>query len=236
MKVYYDLHIHSCLSPCSDDEMTPNNVCQMAKIKGLDVIAIADHNCAQNCQTFVNVGRHLDLIVIPAMELQTKEDVHLLCYFPDCESAIAFQQEVEAVSIKLPNKPLKFGNQILSDECDEKIGEIQHALILSTGVSTNEACRWVENKGGVVVPAHIDKKVNSIVANLGFIPEDIGIKTVEITQRADSEWIKNYHAYRIIRNSDAHQLEQIAEPDYFLDIPEKSVNAILKWLGRKQNG
>lgn len=232
MEVFYDMHIHSCLSPCSDDDMTPHNICQMAKLKGLDVIAIADHNCAQNCQSFINVGRQYDLLVVPAMELQTREDVHLLCFFPSCQDAQAFERFVAEKSVKLPNHPKKFGHQTLVDEEDEAVGEVLHALILSTGIGVEEAVEKVKDLGGVVVPAHIDKKVNSIIANLGFIPAELGIKTIELSGNAEPQWTVDYHRYRIMRNSDAHQLWQISEPENHFDIPEITLEAVLKWLGR----
>ena len=103
MKVYYDLHIHSCLSPCGEEEMTPNNIVNMAMIKGLDVIAIADHNASQNVAAATAVAKKRDIVVIPAMELQTAEEVHLLCLFKAPEALEAFQIVVDQHLLGIPN-------------------------------------------------------------------------------------------------------------------------------------
>ncbi|MDI9489318.1 MAG: PHP domain-containing protein, partial [Bacillota bacterium] len=94
LKLSYDLHIHSCLSPCSDEDMTPANIVNMAKLLGLDVIAVTDHNSCRNCPAVYNYAQKNNILVIPGMELCTMEEVHVLCFFEELENAMAFDKYV----------------------------------------------------------------------------------------------------------------------------------------------
>ncbi len=181
MKVYYDLHIHSCLSPCGDNEMTPNNIVNMAMIKGLDVIAVADHNASQNVKAAMAVAKKRDVLVIPAMELQTSEEVHLLCLFRKLSDLESFQEIVDSHLLGIPNNVKKFGEQIIMDHEDEPIGNIDHALIFSTTLSFEKAVAGVRACGGFVLPAHINRQSNGVLAVLGFIPEGVNFTTVEVS-------------------------------------------------------
>lgn len=222
MKYAYDLHMHTALSPCAEDDMTPNNAVNMAVIKGLDIIAITDHNTVKNCGACIEAAREMDLVVIPGMELQTKEDVHILCYFKDLDSAVNFEEAIDAKRLKLPNKPEKFGNQLLMNVEDKIVGSYPYALIASIDLTLEQSIQLVTDCGGVVVPAHLDRPSNSILSNLGFIPVDLKIKTIEISKRVDLNTFLEQHKllkqYTILRSSDAHSLGAISEPDTFLEI------------------
>lgn len=122
MKLYCDLHLHSCLSPCGDDDMTPNNIVNMAKLKGLTCIALTDHNTAMNCRATAMAARQAGLGFIPGMELSTAEDIHLICLFPDCDKAEAFSRRVAEALPPVKNKPRIYGHQIRLDELDRPGG------------------------------------------------------------------------------------------------------------------
>ena len=107
MKYYYDLHLHSCLSPCGDMDMTPNNIVNMAKLLGLDVIALTDHNTSLNCKAAMEVGQEVGLVVIPGMELTTSEDIHAVCLFPTLEQAIDWNDYVDEKRIKIKEDSLR---------------------------------------------------------------------------------------------------------------------------------
>ena len=111
MKLYYDLHIHSALSPCGDMDMTPNNIVNMSIIKGLDIIAVSDHNSVGNVRSCLKVAERSDLVVVPAMEVETSEEVHVLCLFPDIESAEKMAEQVYAALGDIKNRPEIFGDQ-----------------------------------------------------------------------------------------------------------------------------
>ena len=143
MKLYYDFHIHTCLSPCGDADNTPNNIVNMALIKGLNAIAIADHNTGKNCPAAIAVGKKNGLIVLPAMELTTSEDIHVLCLFETYEDLQKLEEHIQKTRLRIKNKPEIFGRQLILNENDEVVGEEQDLLIVSSGVSVEEAAALV---------------------------------------------------------------------------------------------
>ena len=134
----YDLHLHSCLSPCGDTDMTPNNLVNMAALLGCDIIALTDHNTCRNTPAAVKVGQAAGVLVIPGMELCTAEEAHVVCLFETVEDALAFDKYVCAHVPKVPNRPEIFGEQWVLNENDEKIGEISELLITATDISIND--------------------------------------------------------------------------------------------------
>ena len=229
MKYYYDLHIHSALSPCGDNDMTPNNIVNMALIKGLDIIAVTDHNTCGNVRAVMAAaaGR---LTVVPGLEVETAEEVHVVCYFPNIENAEAMSRAVQQHMPPVANRPDIFGRQYYMDAEDRVVGEEEILLVNATTLHIGEVFRLVKGFGGVAVPAHIDRPSYSILANLGMIPPDITVTAVEITSRARGEMEKKYDKYKILTNSDAHYLEDIAEPDYQLPLLSKNAEETVKYL------
>jgi predicted metal-dependent phosphoesterase TrpH len=137
-KYFYDLHLHSCLSPCGDNDMTPNNIVNMSALKELDIIAVCDHNSVRNCEAVSKAAKinGLDLLVIPGLEVTTSEEIHALVYFSGFEGANDFEHEI----LKKKRAPVKnnkkiFGDQIIMNELDEIIGEEEHLLINAADIS-----------------------------------------------------------------------------------------------------
>ena len=120
MKLYYDLHIHSCLSPCGDNEMTPYNLVNMAKVFGYDIIALTDHNSSLNCESAVKIGKEIGITVVPGMELCTSEEIHCICLFPTVERAMEFSVFVRTLMPPIKNKEHIFGEQLVMD-CEDGI-------------------------------------------------------------------------------------------------------------------
>lgn len=231
--------MHTCLSPCSEEEMTPNNVVNMSMIKGLDVIAITDHNSIKNCEVAMQVGKKRDIIVIPGMELQTLEDVHLICLFRTIEEASEFSEFIETKKLKIPNKPEKYGHQRVLDINDDEIDEEKYLLITSADISVEAAFEKVKSMGGFVFPAHIDRNSNSLVSNLGFIPSDLDINLVEVSTNSSKEKILNdekYDKYKKLTNSDAHRLEKISERVNYIEVDELSIEGVFKSLLERGEG
>ena len=229
MRCYYDLHIHSALSPCGDNEMTPNNIVNMSILKGLDVIALSDHNTCGNVRALQKVAGDR-LIVIPGMEIETQEEVHMLSLFPNIEAAEEMEKIVKEHLPKVENKTEIFGNQYYMDENDEITGEEKYLLVNATTLDLYEATRAVKEVGGIIIPAHIDRSSYSIISNLGFIPPDIEFPTVEISGRVTEEFSQNFSDYNIITNSDAHYLWDISEKKHFFEIDNKITKKILESL------
>lgn len=235
MKIAYDFHMHSCLSPCGDADMTPQNIVNMAKIMGYDAIALTDHNTCGNCEAVMKAGAQNGLTVIPGMELCSAEEVHLVCLFPDIEKAMAFSDYIYTTLPPIKNKPGVFGEQIYMNEQDEIIGTEERLLITASSVSCAKAVSVVEGFGGICYPAHIDRSSFSILSNLGIIDESFGFKCVEIFDSSKEAELKEKHPYlkslKIISDSDAHYLENMRIPEScYIDIEENSVEAILSYL------
>ena len=179
MDIYADLHIHTALSPCGDNNMTPNNIVNMAKLKGLGVIAITDHNSCENVKSCISAASETNLIVIPGMELQTREDIHVVCLFNSIDKAYTFQDYVNKHLPNIKNRPDIFGEQIVFDKNDNIIGYNEKMLLTSTDISFDEAFEAVKNLNGVFIPAHVDRQSFSILYSLGFIPDYLPIKLLE---------------------------------------------------------
>lgn len=236
MLLRVDFHIHTALSPCGDGDMTPNNIVNMAKIKGLDVIAITDHNSVENVAPCIEVGRSVGLIVIPGMELQTKEDVHIICLFRNQEDALSFQELVYAGLPKEENNERVFGEQLIFDAQDNIIGKNSRLLLTSTNISLDNAFYEVMKLGGAFIPAHIDKSANGIIENLGFIPDYLEIKTLEYKymdkiNKFLKAGILNSN-YKFIKSSDAHYLLDILEEENEFECESKDIDYIIKKLGQ----
>ena len=226
-KLRYDLHIHSCLSPCGEEEMTPNNIIGMAQILGLDAIAVADHNTAKNLPAVAALGKANGVLVIPAIEVTTAEEVHVLSLFPSVEAALEMDQILYDALPAIMNRPDIFGRQLWMDEEDTVLGETDKLLINATSLSIEKVFAKVKELGGVPVPAHIDKSSYSVIANLGFIPPELEAVTVEVKNPPCAA----AKPYRVITDSDAHALEIMAEHDAGeLEVAEVSVAAVLDAL------
>ena len=221
----YDLHIHSCLSPCGDDDMTPGNIVGMAAIKGLDVIAVTDHNSCRNCPAVMKLAEQFGVLAVPGMEINTSEEVHAVCLFPGLEPALDFDAYVyEAV----------FGKQQICNEEDEVVETEPNLLINSVDISFDQLWDLVRSFDGVMFPAHIEKSANSLIANLGFVPPDSQFKTAELKDLKRLHETKKGNPYlegcRIISNSDAHYLEHIHEPELTIPVRERSIEGVLNAL------
>ena len=230
-KYHYDLHIHSCLSPCADDDMTPANIAGMGVINGLQIMALTDHNTCGNCPAFFKACRAHGIIPIPGMELTTAEDIHLVCLFPTLELAMSFDAEIKPRILPIKNRPDIFGNQLMMDEEDAVIGCEETLLISATDLDIEAAVKLVEKMGGVCYPAHIDRPSNGIITTLGDIPPEYGFSCVEFRDpQNEKPYREKYAAARnaaSVISSDAHHLWDINEQGNFLMIEDEPYSSAL---------
>ena len=208
-----DLHIHSCLSPCASLDLSPRNIVQEAKRVGLDIIAVTDHNSAKNVVAVMKLAEELKLKVIPGMEVQTREEIHLLTLFPDWASAAAWDEEVRRNLPDIQNDPEVFGQQPIVDEEGNILRFEDRLLLNSIHFSLNEVKQRVERGGGLIIPAHFDKGSFSIISQLGLIPTDIDLEALEISRAARCARGNTAPAVPpsipCIASSDAHELDEI---------------------------
>jgi len=222
-----DLHIHTALSPCADDEMTPCNIANMSILKGLDAIAVTDHNACGNVSAVMEAAGDR-LLVIPGMEVTTEEEVHLLAYFRTLADALSFSDEIKAHLPGIPNHSELFGHQWIMDAEDRTMGEREDMLLTSTDLSFDETVALIGSHGGVAVPAHVDRDSFSVLSQLGFMPRHLPVAVIEVSHGGinplGDEW-------RILTSSDAHRLGDILEREFFIDVSKKDTDSILDWIG-----
>lgn len=212
----YDFHVHSCLSPCGDADMTPNNIAGMAYLNGVRIMALTDHNSSRNCPAFFEAARRYGVVPIAGMELTTSEDIHAVCLFETLEAALAFNDEVDTRRVRIRNREEIFGEQLILDDEDNVIGKEEDLLINATTISLDEAPQIAATYGGICYPAHIDRPANGAIEILGDFPHYAGFRVAELHDRSKTdEYTRTYglEGMRLLCSSDAHYLHQLREGD-----------------------
>ena len=230
-RYYYDFHIHSCLSPCADNDMTPYNIAGMAALAGLNIVALTDHNSCRNCPAFFAAAKKQGIIPIAGMELTTAEDIHVVCLFEQLEDALSFNDDVDGFRIRIPNRTDIFGDQLLVDENDETVGIEPDLLSNATQLMIDEVPPLVQKHHGICFPAHVDREANGIIATLGTFPESPCFSVAEIH---DGEKIEAYRekyprlrSVRMVVGSDAHYLWDIRDKEHFLELEDEPYSSEL---------
>ena len=209
-----DLHIHSCLSPCSDWDMSPKKIVQKSLEQHLDLIAICDHNTAENAAATLREGTRQGVAVLPGMEICSREEVHLVALFNNIEDTLKMQEYVYA---HLPgkNQPEVFGHQVVADEHDQVLGENPRLIICATQLSLLDIDEKAHHLGGICISAHVDRPSYSLIGQLGFIPEDLHLDAVEVSYRVPLEKalteVVGISDYPCVTSSDAHFLHDIGK-------------------------
>ena len=211
--------MHTVLSPCAAVEMIPPLIVRQALARGLDLIAITDHNASANVGAVQRAAAGTGLTVLPGMELQTMEEVHLLCLFDTLEQVSAWQEAVDARMPPVENVPEVFGEQFVVDETGELLRRETRLLTGSVLMRLEEAVGEVRRLGGLAIPAHVDRPTYSLSASLGFPPPGLLVDALEIsphttpaTASARFPWLANF---RLVQNGDVHHLEDFAGTTVF---------------------
>ena len=236
-RYYYDFHIHSCLSPCADDDMTPANIAGTATLAGLNIVALTDHNTVKNCPAFFKAAKQYGIIAIAGMELTTSEDIHIVCLFEKLEEALAFGEEIEKHRLLVKNRPEIFGRQQILDSEDNIIDEEEYLLINATDI------QLVNSFNGICYPAHIDREANGIVSVLGNFSEEYEFECFELY---DSDSLDDYTQKfthlkdkRMLVGSDAHYLWDIRDAKNYIELDDEPYssdlvrNRLFQYLRRK---
>ena len=238
-RFYYDLHLHSCLSPCGDNDNTPANIAGMASLCALDIIALTDHNTTKNCPAFFSAAEKFGIVPVAGMELTTSEDIHAVCLFENLQDATRFDEFVAKRRVLIKNRPEFFGEQLILDEDENVIGIEEYLLSNATEISVDEIYDIVKSFGGVAYPAHIDRDANSITAILGTIPSDSKFKLYELHSSDNADGASSLYGIdknRFIISSDAHYLTDMRDKDANLlldvedDTPDSVRRALFKFL------
>lgn len=231
-----DMHIHTCLSPCADLEMSPRNIVKEAKRKGLDIIGICDHNSAENFPAVEKSAHKEGIKVIGGMEVTSREEVHILALFGN-QKDLFFMQEAVYLHLKGTNNEKQYGPQVVVNENDEVLDFNNKLLIGATEMSVEEVVELIHKNNGIAIAAHVDREVFSIIANLGFIPERLELDALEITEPSIRDKINTDKDFVFITSSDAHFIKDIGKRYSCFLMKESTFEEIRKSLckedGRK---
>ena len=231
--VWADLHIHTVLSPCAEVEMIPPLIVRRARELGLGLIAITDHNSAENVDSVQRAARGSGLKVLPGMEVQTSEEVHVLCLFDTLEQVLDWQECVFASLPPLKNREEVFGGQFVVDETGEFVRRNERLLLTSTTLSIEEVVAGVRQRGGLPIAAHVERPAYSLLANLGFVPSGLALAALEISRpMLPGEAVARYPQLRgwpLILSGDAHRLSEI-RANTLIAMGEPSIRELEKAL------
>ncbi len=232
MKFHYDLHVHSVLSPCADVLMTPNNLCNMVSLKGLDVFAVTDHNSAKQLPVIAEIAQSYSFLVVPGIEVCVKEGIHVLVYFRTVEDALRFDGILETYIDQSTKGDTRTGTARLADREDFIIGELPYFPSAPLALSLRGLSSLLKTWDHLLYFAHLDRPVTGGISLAREIPAD----GIELTPFAPADFLpKNgLSDFRVLRNSDAHQLMDIAEKrdDNVLELPNLGIDALFGVLKR----
>lgn len=200
--------------------MIPPLIVQSALRRGINLIAITDHNSSANVEAVQKAALGTQLTVLPGIELQTLEDVHCLCLFDQLDSLLTFQKIVSDSLPDIQNKPEHFGEQFVVDETGDFIRSEERLLIISSSLTMTRAFNLVGSLGGLFIPAHVDRKAFGLIETLGFVPVDIALEVLEISRHLLPDQAVTHFpqlkGYPLIRGGDAHRLSDFLGANTFL--------------------
>ena len=230
-----DLHIHSTLSPCAENRMTPEEVLKKIISLGIDVFSITDHNAGFNCAAFGAAAKERGVSFIPGIELQSSEEIHLLGYFPHVQTLTAFCSSIvkHALMQGMKNDPLRFGNQLKINSAGDVEGEVEDMLSMPLSLSVDELVHRVHQFDGIAVAAHLDRGF-SVISQLGYIPPELELDAVEIWDTNKIEDIKSTFLkdrdLNITSSSDSHYLDMMKRPKMKLWLNNADVHSCLNCI------
>ncbi len=214
--------------------MTPYNLVNMAKLLGFDMIALTDHNSCKNCRSAFAVGEEIGLTVVPGMELCTAEEIHCVCLLPDLDTADAFSVHIHKTMPPIENQPAIFGEQRIMDTEDNILDTEPLLLTTASSVSVDDLVPLVRSFGGACFPAHLDRASYSLLSVLGFLYPELQFTAAEFTHKAFLPQYLEKHPLlrdmRIVRNSDAHYLENMVEPTEPLALNANTAQALIDYI------
>lgn len=234
MNCYYDFHIHSALSPCAEEEMTPNNIVNMGLVNGLDMIAVTDHNSARNLPAIWKCAADKGLLLVPGIEVESIEEVHISCLFPQLEAAEEMGRFVGAHLPPINNKAEIFGPQYIFDAHDRITGEEERLLLVSTDLTAERVFQTALSLSGCAYFSHVDRDSYSVLSALGTMPADIQTSVVEVSDsqagRQFAKGRKDLADKRFLYSSDCHRLSEMSKRKNKIDLPQMTTQEVINWI------
>lgn len=207
-----DFHIHTLLSPCAEIEMTPHHIIMRAAQYGVDAVAITDHNASANAAAAVEAAKSYGVKVFPGMEVECREEAHIVVLFDTLEQLAAWQKIVDANMSGLKNNAERFGAQFIVDDDDNFIAEEERMLLGPLKLPAAEVIQKVNAMGGMAIAAHVDRPSYSLLMQLGFLPSDMGLAAAEISSAGIRELKEQklklaLGGLNYVTDSDAHMMD-----------------------------
>ena len=225
-----DLHTHTLLSPCGSLEMTPRAIVDTAKTKGIDILGIADHNTTRQVALVKELAEREGIFVLQGVEVNTKEEVHCLCFFPSNKELSDFQSYIDRHMPDIKNRPGLFGDQVQINEAEDIVYEEKAFLLAALMQSIEEVEKEVHRLGGLFIPAHINRKLYGLCNQLGFLPPWLNYDALEIHPAMPMPKMMPDNGVRILQNSDSHHPDEIGQRTNEMDIEEANWKNIYEWL------
>ena len=212
-RVPIDLHVHSCLSPCAEEEMRPPAVLLTAERRGIRVLGMVDHSTAGNAPAFWEAAAAFAVRVLVGMEVESAEGVHILALFDSPDAAGDMAAEVAEHLPPLLNRPQLMGRQLRVDAWGTVLGEEPRLLICAADLSLDRLVELTHARGGLSIAAHVDRAAWGLLPTLGFVPPDLGVDLLEVSPAltpaaARRRW-PELAAWPLVQSSDAHCLEDV---------------------------
>jgi PHP family Zn ribbon phosphoesterase len=219
MSLLADFHNHSCLSPCGSLDLSPRALADLAALKGVNVLALTDHNSSLNCPAFAKVCPPLGILPLFGMEATTQEEIHILCIFTNLEASLDFSGYAYTLLMPFLNNPAKTGDQVYVDEDDNIEGEVDYYLVNPLDISVDAIGAKVAEYGGIVIPAHVERPAFSMVSQLGVIVPGpwAALELTRLPPAVNGKPLDTL-GYPLITSSDAHYPEHVARRPFELDI------------------
>ncbi|MBN2270751.1 MAG: PHP domain-containing protein [Sedimentisphaerales bacterium] len=228
-KVRADLHLHTCLSPCADNQMQATAIVEQARKVGLDMIAICDHNSAENVAAVAKAGQRAGLAVIGGMEVTSSEEVHILALF-HTEADLMYMQDMVYENLPGENSEEAFGTQVIIDEWNNVVGKNSRLLIGATTLTVEQIVDSIHRWAGLAIASHVDRERFSLIGQLGFIPEGLDLDALEVSKPCSAG---REYDYPVVTSSDAHFLDDIGRRSTCFMIETVSLGEIRKALRRE---
>lgn len=240
MKKYRaDLHIHTLLSPCASLEMTPQTIVERAKAGGLHIIGITDHNSTKHGLLIKKIAEKHGIFTLTGAEVTTREEVHCIVFFELPDQLSRFQQIIDENITRIPNSEGYFGYQPVIDEEENILELVPYFLPAALKLGIDQIQKRVYDLNGIFIPAHIDRSVNGILSQLGFIPPSLKYDALGLSRHGSKKHVKEQYVIQnkttFICNSDAHYPEQIGEIYTVFNLEEISFSEIKKALNQQDN-
>lgn len=227
-----DLHVHTCLSPCADLTMSPKRIVETAMKNGLDMIAVCDHNSAENVHATMRACRDAELNVLAGMEITSAEEAHVIGLFAAYDDVHAFQDLIYSHLTPGLNDEALFGAQLIVNEVDEIEGHNKRLLITATDLSIERIVDEIHHLKGLAIASHIDREAYSIIGQLGFIPETLALDALEVSSSLTISEARSrfpeIERFPLVTSSDAHFLDEIGKAVTQMMIEEPTLEEIRK--------